>query len=490
MRVFAIFLLGISILKIGIFSWIGPSTSPDTAAYVGFADAILNHGQAFAPMHWGTVAAPPLIFRLAGYPLILAGAKLLSPLHWTALVVGFQGCLTIIVLMLIFAVARKVFQSVAAAMAVVILYGLSASILWDNSLLSDSVYSSLFNIVLFALIGHRINCWRLSFLGCAGMGFLCGYSTLTRDSGLYFALLPAIPLIAAARSGGRFVPRELLRLAIFILIVVSMVGAYVMLNKYRTGEAFFSITGIENWLRPVFDMANDRYARPFGGADLVSRTVRDTKTPYDYLSQLAFLDVLHQRCGCTPTQLQAIVFSTYLATVSHHPWAYAGVIINNFDFLGLASDLTDPIKTLNMFTELGTPIGHRVIPTLSVRHLLDLRHHFSVVVLILMSLSVVTGFTSAVLFALFLFGVPWRLAKAGWPHGAAIGEDLPIIAFLYFSFMLVSIAFSMVHFEARHALPVFPAAQFGIVWMARWARQHLRKISILCLNRPARYSNP
>ena len=43
-----------------------------------------------------------------------------------------------------------------------------------------------------------------------------------------------------------------------------MMSVYVMLNRYRTGEAFFSITGLENWLRPVFDIARYGYAQPYG----------------------------------------------------------------------------------------------------------------------------------------------------------------------------------------------------------------------------------
>jgi hypothetical protein len=88
--------------KIVILFFIGPSIWPDTGAYISFADAILTHGEAFRPMDWaGGTATPPLIFRLAGYPLILVAAKILSPSYYAIITVVFQISLSILVITLI-----------------------------------------------------------------------------------------------------------------------------------------------------------------------------------------------------------------------------------------------------------------------------------------------------------------------------------------------------------------------------------------------------
>jgi hypothetical protein len=457
-------LLGIALFKCGILVLVGPSSWPDTGIYVAFADAILDHGMAFAPVAWGAEAVPPFIFRLAGYPLILAAAKLLSPVHWESLVVGFQGVLNGVAIWLMFKVAERVFRSAAAALAVTILYAFSGSILWDNSLLADSIYASLFNIVVFALLGQLVGCWRLSHLGNAGLAALWGYSILMRDSGLYFTFLPVILLLADTASNGRVMQHRLDRVVVFLLIVGSIVCAYVLLNWYRTGEAFFSITGVENWLRPIFDMVRYGYAQPFTGDDLVSQTVRETMTEYDFPAQLQFIAALHVRCHCTPTQIQSLVFGKYLSSVWHHPVAYARVVVANFNYLGLSSNLADPMATINQFVQFGTPIGRRIIPGLSIRQLLLLKEHFSATRLMLMILSTISTTLCALLFTLFLFGIPFHGLRVR--RGCeTMTEPLATASFLWFVFMSVSLAFSMVHYEARHALPVLPAAQLGIVYM-------------------------
>jgi len=80
--------------------------------------------------------------------------------------------------------------------------------LWDNSILPDSIYGSLFNIVLFGLLGHLLGCWRLTLGRSTGLAALWEYSVLTRDSGLYFSVLPIMLTIAIAiRSEDRFALR-------------------------------------------------------------------------------------------------------------------------------------------------------------------------------------------------------------------------------------------------------------------------------------------
>ena len=249
------------------------------------------------------------------------------------------------------------------------LYALSNSVLLDNSLLSDSIYASLFNIVLFSLLGHVVGGWRLTLLGALGLGLLWGFSTWTRDSGIYFTFLPVILLTAIAfRTSGDAMHRFSYLFA-FTVVVAAMTGAYTALNKYRTGELFFSITGVENWLRPVFDMAQYKYATPFASDDLVSEEMRAGVPDYGYPAQLGFIERLHQRCQCTPTQLQSLVFAKYLSTVVHDPLAYCRLIWRNFHYLGLAALLADPVATINQFVALGTPVQHKIVPGLSIRNL-------------------------------------------------------------------------------------------------------------------------
>ncbi len=234
-----------------------------------------------------------------------------------------------------------------------------------------------------------------------------------------------------------------------------------------------SMRQTENWLRPVFDMAEYNYADPFNGNDLVSETVRAGMPDYGFPAQQAFIERLHQRCHCTPTQLQTLVFSKYLTTVAHHPLGYLQEIWHNFHYFGLVGLLADPIATINQFFAMGTPVQHEVAPGLSLRNLRELRRQFSAATLLLMLLNALSTAVASMLFTLFLFGVPY-LAWRARRRREALDRPLSVMAFLWFSFVGVSLVFSLVHFEARHALPILPAGCIGIVYVFSAARRLLR----------------
>ena len=452
-------LAAVAAFKLAILVVVGPSHAPDSGFYIVFADQILD-GSALGHLPWGPGAITGFAFRTVGYPLLLALAKLLAPDWWAVLSIVLQSALDLAVMALMFNVAERLLGSLVWTTVAVLVYALSRSLLWDNSLLSDSLYASLFNIVIFALLGGRLGCWRLSPLKIAGLAVLWGYSLWTRDNGLYFTFLPMVLLLAGP---GRWSWRRLLSAAGFATVVAAMVGAYTLFNWYRTGEAFFSLTGVQNYLRPLFDMKAYGYADPFDGGDLISRTVRETMTTYAYPAQTQFIGTLDQRCDCTPTQLQSLIFAKFAGEVVRHPVAYLRVIVRNFDYFDLASDLTDPINTFNDFLEEGTVYAARLIPGLSLRHLSQWRS-YSPAMTVLMLIAGVTKILSAVVFTLFVGGIPVLWVRQ-WRNGGPIAVEMWAAAFLWLAFISVTAAFSLIHFEPRHALPVFPAAQLGITFI-------------------------
>ena len=459
--------------KLAVLFLIGPVFWPDTGAYVSFADSILSQGQALHGIDFAaSSAAPGFAFRLAGYPLVLAAAKLISPPYYGQIAVFFQISLNILEMLLMIRVLAHLSLGISQILCAVGLYAFSDSLLFDNSILSDSIYSSIFNIVIFVLLGHLVGCWRLALVGAAELGLLWGFSTWTRDSGIYFTYLPIIPFIAMAFGTSGGVLHRFGHLLIFTIVIFAMTGGYAAFNKYRTGQFFFSITGVENWLRPVFSMAQYGYADPFNEDDLVSLTVREGMPDYEYPAQIAFVERLHQRCECTPTQLQSLVFHKYLTTVLHHPVGYIQVVWRNFHYFGLAGLLADPIATINQFFEFATSLPHKIAPGFSIRNLRELQRQFSAVTLLLMLLNALSTAAATILFSLFLFGIPC-MAVCAFRRRETIPLSLAIVGFLWFAFVSVSFAFSLVHYEARHALPIFPAGCIGIVYAFSTARQWL-----------------
>jgi hypothetical protein len=441
---------------------VGPSFQPDSGGYVGFANSILN-GAAFRPFDFKATALPNLAFRMAGYPLIIAASKLLSTGNWADIVVLLQCAVTLLTTAIIFVVLRRTFTPLWVPVFVAVLYLCSGSLLWDNSIMSDSLYASLFTIVIFVLLGALVGSWKLG-RGAFGLGLLWGGSLLFRDSGIYFTVFPLALLCAlTGREGGRAAASHVVS---FLIAVGGVVGTYVIFNWYRTGSVFFGITGVANWLRPVFDMVRYNYANPFQGQDIVSTIMRHRPAAYDFPAQLQFLNVLHQSCSCSPVRMDSIVLHKFVSTVLHHPFAYLGVVWHNFNYIGLGSLLVDPVATINQFAELGTHVGHRIIPGLSMHHIAALHAHFSMSYLVLMILATISTTISTLLFSLFVLGVPYfayrDLAYRARRDGGGITPRILVGNFAWIGFMTFSIAFSMVHYEARHALPILPLGLTGI----------------------------
>lgn len=458
--------------KLAVLATIGPWFQFDSGGYEAVADAI-RRGMAFHPFDFSASALPNLIFRPIGYPAVLAGAQLLSATHWPSIVVIAQGVSTLLIGGMIFVVLRRVFAAIAVPAIVTVLYLFSGSLLLDNTILSDSLYSSLFTFVLFALIGDLVGCWTCGLLAIAGLGVLWGASLLFRDSGLYFIYLPLV-LLGLRSWRNKDWARGGAAIACFGIVVAAIIGLYVAGNWHRTGIAFFSITGVANWLRPVFDIAQFHYADPFQGSDAISAVMRGRPQVYDFPAQLQFLDALHAQCNCTPVDLNRIAFHKYLVTVLQHPFAYLAVVWHNFNYLGLGSLLADPAATINQFVQLGSPIGHRIIPGLSIRNLVALRADFSVVTLLLMVVATISTTVSTVLFSAFVFVIPYSAVRA-WRDRLVVDTPLVVAGFAWFGFMSFSLAFSMVHYEARHALPVLPLGMTGIgyiIWCAEQRRQN------------------
>ncbi|HVH78375.1 MAG TPA: hypothetical protein VM782_03210 [Stellaceae bacterium] len=442
-----------------------PSFLWDSGDYVKYADAILDHGRAFAPVNWGAEAMPKLIFRPPGYPLFLAAAKLISPSGFATVAVIGQTLLNGIAVALIFVVAARLLGSSIAALAATTLYAASGSLLWDNAILSDSLFASLWNIVVFTLLGQLLGCWRVTFLRGLGLGLSWGCAVWVRDAGLYFTLLPVLLMLLLAVREWRHFLQTLMQLTAFLLMVAAMVGGLVLLNLHRTGELVFSITGVANWLQPIFEMQRRGYAQPFTGDDLISTAARETLTNYNGDDQLRFIDELHSRCRCTPTQLQSLEFSYYLAAVKRFPVAYARVVISNFNYFALGELVADPVATLDQFLELGADKPEWRIPGFSLRHLTPLLQHFDLAALVLMLLSALAELISALIFTAYLLGTPYLLWRA--LRRRQITAETIAIGFLWLNFLGLSLVFSLVHYEARYALPVLPAATIGIVFVVR-----------------------
>ena len=92
-----------------------------------------------------------------------------------------------------------------------------------------------------------------------------------------------------------------------------------------------------------------------------------------------------------------------------------------------------------------------------------LAHNFSIITFMSMLLEAISTTISMIALLLLVFGIPIMILRK-WRAREPINDDLAIASFLWLVFATVSLAFSMVHIEARHALPVLPAALVCVVY--------------------------
>jgi hypothetical protein len=276
-----------------------------------------------------------------------------------------------------------------------------------------------------------------------------------------------LTIAIAVCSEDVFIRRRLGHFIIFALVTSAIVAMYIMLNRYRTGEIFFSIVGLKNWLHPISDMARHGYAQPFIGDDLVSVAAQETlRGDYGYEAQIRLVRRLRELCQCTPTQEQSLLFTKYLLVICNNPTAYLRVILTNFS--SLQSIVADPVWTINSFIQLGTPIG-RVVPGLSLKNIAMLVQDFSLTKFALLVLAAISTAVSAIAFWLFIFGIPMRVI-CEWRTGKRMNDTLAVTSFLWLLFVSLATSYSLVHVEPRYVLPALPAALVGVVYTLQWLR--------------------
>lgn len=464
-------------LKLALAWFGGPHLHEDSGLYIWFADAILDPGRSWLlNEEWLDHTYHFLSLRTAGYPLLLAGAKAVADESYGWPVIFFQTVLTFGWMALSYRIAAAVTPSAPWRLAYLVFLVASQSLLFDLVVGTDSVYASLFLYCCLVPIGAALGLWRLPLWLCVALGAAWGYSIWIRDAGAYFIYAPLLPLLAygAARLYGgwrRFAPA-----AAFIVAALAVHGAYLGWSDLRFGRPVMSTVGQHNWLRPIFDMAQAGYARPFDDDHLISKIVRENAIPYAWPEHLKILDILHHQYNQDPIEIVGTVKSAYVHYVFSNPVGYARIVLKQLMLDRLAFNLTNIPYTLNEFFQYGPFIGHRVEP--GVRELSRaLRHDGDLAAGGLLLLIAAGRACSLAAFAWFAVWVPWRVVGAAAGGRGWRAEDA-LAAYCWLVFFAFSGMYAMIHFEDRHLLPVLPFGLLGVVWAAAQAVERRRSAKL------------
>jgi hypothetical protein len=460
-----ILLIGL-LSKLAILVVYGPFATQDTNGYIRIADAILSDPSFFAKVpDWASAALPLFAFRPIGYPLVIALAEKLAGVDFRYVLVALQIALSVVIAAFLFDLTALLTKSTRWAMLATLLYFLSGTALWDNDILCDSLYASLFNIVILQLVlrllRHQEQPKHRLFL----FGVLWGASILLRDNGIYFTAIPILILLVQNRLDSQSTRKILVQSAAFglpvLLIVISCAGW----NLYRTGSAFISVTSVANYLHPAFDIERFGYADPFDGDSVLDRTVKSTMHSYDYSEQPGLLQNVHDALHLTsPIQLQKLILAKFIYTVAHFPIAYARYVGDNLNPLAIGDALFDPLLSYNDFYQLGAPPHQRLIPGLSLKTLRALVHAHRYAAVLLAVLAGLLRAAAGAIWLLTLLGVPYifwerhRRRQSPTPELAASGLMLATV-------VAVAGLFALIHLEMRYLLVITPEALAAAAFM-------------------------
>jgi len=433
-----------ALVKFGLLLRYGALPSDDSGAYLALAHALQTDPAIWSSVPgWHTQALPLYAFRPYGYPALIALTQILAGSKFGVLLVAVQIACSLLVGSMLFDVCRQMAPgSRWIAGAAVGFYFTSVTLLWDQSIMSDSLFASLFNIVLLTLAAGRVR--RLITLSALGVAWAA--AVLLRDVGLYLTVIPLVFLFMLPRL------RRWQCIASFLLPVIAVTGLYASWNHARTGTAFLSITGVANYLRPGFDLTIMGLATPFDGEDPLSRIVQQHPDEYVFPDQLKLLQQIHDGLDLqTPLALQALELANYRAMVARFPVQYARYVMGQLTPPNLGALLFDPVSSLNDYVQLGLPPYQRIIPGTGWKSVRELWRAGDVGGLALALISLVALIAATLAWSATVLGVA-LLAASAW-RSATIWRALALFA----SFLAVVGFYALVHSDSRLRLPSIPA---------------------------------
>jgi len=442
-----------ALVKLGLLLRFGALPSDDTAAYVTLAGA-LRHDPLiwFTVPGWHSQALPLYAFRPYGYPALIALAQMLAGSEFGIVLVLVQIALSLLVGSMLFDRCREVAPGTRwIAGAAIGFYFSSVTLLWDQSILSDSLFSSLFNIVILTLAaGRKQPVAIIVLLGLAWSGAL-----LLREVGLYLTVVPLALCFMLPRVG------RWQRIATFLMPIIALTGLYAAWNQQRTGTAFLSITGVANYLRPSFDLTTMGLATPFDGDDPLSKIVQLHPDEYGFPNQLLLLQQIHDGLSLdSPLALQTLEFGHYRSMVTRFPVAYGRYVAGHLEPSNLGALLFDPISSLNDYFQLGVPPYRRVIPGTGWKSFRDLYRRGDIGGLAVALVSLVMLVLATLAWVATALGTAWFAARQWRDPQARLA--LAMLA----SFLAVVGFYALVHTESRLMMPAIPAgliAASGVV---------------------------
>ncbi len=339
----AIVCLAFALPRLVILALYGPVFFDDSADFTLYAERILAGTEWLYSPETGS-GMPITYVRLPGYPLVVAGAKVLSGEHFAYAVVAIQIALSFATTLMLFTFARIALGCRWQASAVASCFAITLSALLDLSLLADSLVTSLYILILCSLggilIGPKSMRWPQALaLGIAAMSLL-----LLRGNGIIIAATLAPLAVVTVVSTRMELSRKALCTLLMVLPMVLAIWSFRTWNEHRTSIPFVS-TGAEHAaFQPLFKMSRAGH-NPFDDPDHpFERTVRENARDYLFTDIAGVISALRDEHGLTHPEITAWITGKYTSTLIEHPFTLARSIATGRHLKALLATV-NPVAT-------------------------------------------------------------------------------------------------------------------------------------------------
>lgn len=468
------FLAVVAVVKLTLLLALGTTEFPDTAGYVGLADGILHDPGWWRDGGWADGYAPPRLLRPYGYPLLAAAAQLVTRQGYTLVLAFLQSAASVAVLALLGWVARRLVASSSLRFCLLALCASSGFALFDLAVLPDSLYASLFVTVFLLLAAQTLELLTPRLGLTLLLGGVWALSITLRDVGLLHSVLPLVGVMVVGYCRRLSLRRALLHALAFAVPVAAMATAVVQWNLFRTGHAFFSITGGINWLWPSINMADRGLADPFACADLVCRTAKSLGPGKGMEGAFGIADALWSNYHLNPAEFGALTFAHFLGAVRAHPLAFVSSMLGNLQFGHLSELVFSPLANANELSRLHATPGQRLLP--AIRETWQAVRHGALWQAPALLLIALMSAGSNVALLLTIVATPVSAMRS-----LLRGDDRRALVALYFWTVAVMFiaSYCLVHMEMRHALPTVPLILLAFGWTIApwWGKVRLNRLA-------------
>jgi hypothetical protein len=431
--------LCVRLISIAFF---GMQDMPDSSGYWEYADYIL------ATPDWGDKNA--YLFRMVGYPYLIAALKSLSSDHWRILLGALQVMLSLTATSFLFVAAVRLLENIKIARLIAIIYIFSIFFFLDTTVLTDSLSSHLFTIIFSILVitfCHERPKIIFPFLIC---GLLLAGCFMLREGTTYLvvASFPLIGLLIYKISCIYSLRWGVLALLLYFLPLVTAHQSILSWNEARTGERFVTTGARTVYTYALMKPYLTYFPEIFSGDSELDQAFRTYVKTDSFMDIILLNEHLQNDLKWSETKIIEKSKEKYFETLRSNPKVIAFIIASN-------------IKP-NTFFSLFQPtlsIGQKI--SVAEDHykywrarfiVFDFLKTFNFKLIFPILLLVIESIIGVFIFSLFVFVLPIHIFKKlkNEPFRNFINSNealLFCLALLYIGFWLIH---ALVHLEARY----------------------------------------